>query len=157
MNNEESVRILNVARTMELGAINVYMRIHYELANRRLLDLADRVKEVAISEMKHAEGLSERIAELGGAPTLDRDIPSESEDVKRDVIDLYGTLHYMELNTVDAYNELIRELGAAEDEVSARLLKRYIEEENEHMSYFDDIMGAIGMYGDTFLAQHIKV
>lgn len=157
MNNEESVRILNVARAMELGAINVYMRIHYELDNRRLLDLADKVKEVAISEMKHAEGLSERIAELGGTPTLDRDIPSESEDVKRDVIDLYGILHTMEVDTVDAYNELIRELSAAEDEVSARLLKKYIVEENEHMSYFDDIMGAIGMYGDTFLAQHIKV
>ena len=157
MNTEESVRILNAARAMELGAINIYMRIHYELANRRLLDLADRVKEVAISEMKHAEGLSERITELGGTPTLDRDIPSESEDINRAVIDLYGTLHDMELNTVDAYNEFIRALVAAEDEVSARLLKRYIEEENEHMSYFYDIMGAVSMYGDTFLAQHIKV
>lgn len=157
MNNEESIRLLNEARAMELGAINVYMRIHYELDNRRLLDLATKVKEVAISEMKHAEGLSERIVELGGTPTLDRSISSEAEEVKREVIDLYGTLHYMEVETVDAYNEIIQELVKSEDEVSARLLKNYITEENEHMSYFSDIMSAIGAYGDTFLAQHIKV
>lgn len=157
MNNEESVRILNAARAMELGAINVYMRIHYELNNRSFEDLANRVKEIAISEMKHAEGLGERIAELGGTPTLDRSIPDYAEDVKREVSDLYGVLQYMEQDTVETYNTLIRDLVKAEDEVSARLLKTYISEENEHFQYFDDILGAIGMYGDTFLAQHIKV
>ena len=157
MNNEESVRILNVARAMEIGAINVYMRIHYELNNRSFEDLANRVKEIAISEMKHAEGLGERIAELGGTPTLDRSIPDYAEDVRREVIDLYGVLQYMEQDTVETYNTLIRDLVKAEDEVSARLLKTYISEENEHFQYFDDIMGAIGMYGDTFLANHIKV
>lgn len=157
MNNEESVRILNIARAMELGAINVYMRIHYELNNRSFEDLANRVKEIAISEMKHAEGLGERIAELGGTPTLDRSIPDYAEDVRREVIDLYGVLQYMEQDTVETYNTLIRDLVKAEDEVSARLLKTYISEENEHFQYFDDIMGAIGMYGDTFLANHIKV
>lgn len=157
MHNDESIRLLNKARAMELGAITVYMRIHYALNNLRLLDLAAKVKEVAVSEMKHAEGLSERIAELGGTPTLERAIPEYASDVNREPIALYGTLHYMEVETVDAYNALIRELVSAEDEVSARLLKNYISEENEHMSYFDDIMGAIGAYGDTFLAQHIKV
>lgn len=157
MNNEESVRLLNKARAMELGAINVYMRIHYELNNRSFEDLANRVKEIAISEMKHAEGLGERITELGGTPTLDRSIPDYAEDVRREVIDLYGVLQYMEQDTVETYNTLIRDLVKAEDEVSARLLKTYISEENEHFQYFDDIMGAIGMYGDTFLANHIKV
>lgn len=157
MNNEESVRLLNKARAMELGAVNVYMRIHYELNNRSFEDLANRVKEIAISEMKHAEGLGERIAELGGTPTLDRSIPEYAEDVKREVIDLYGVLQYMEQDTVETYNTLIRDLVKSEDEVSARLLKTYISEENEHFQYFDDIVGAIGMYGDTFLANHIKV
>lgn len=157
MDNVESIRILNEARSLELGAINVYMRIHYSLRDSNYETLADRVKAVAISEMKHAEGLGERIAELDGVPTLDRKIPDYAEQLASDPLELYATLSSMEQETVDAYNRFIRELAQGEDEVSARLLKSYIAEENDHLTYFADLTTAIGRFGDAFLAQHVTV
>lgn len=157
MDLNTSIDILNAARALELGAINVYMRLHYILVDQRYLMMADRVKGVALDEMRHAEGLGERITELGGEPTLERHIPDYGEKYPEEIIDIYRTLLMMEADTVDAYNDYITKLGENQDEVSARILKAYIEEEESHKQYFDEIRFAIEKFGDSFLALHVKV
>ena len=66
LNPQESIDILNLARSMELVAIGQYMQHHYVLDNLMFPTFAKAVKKIAISEMRHAEMLSERIRELGG-------------------------------------------------------------------------------------------
>lgn len=63
---------LNKARAMELYAITQYMNQHYALDDMDYGELAANMKLIAIDEMRHAEMFAERLKELGGDPTTER-------------------------------------------------------------------------------------
>ena len=64
--SKKVIGLLNEARSRELTAISQYMAQHYELEDSDFGKLASKFKEVAITEMKHAEKLAERILFLKG-------------------------------------------------------------------------------------------
>jgi bacterioferritin len=70
--NQKVIDLLNTAREQELTAITQYMTHHYELEDAMYEKLGDRLKKIAIVEMKHAEMLAERILFLGGVPSTAR-------------------------------------------------------------------------------------
>lgn len=67
--SDKVIELLNAARSSELTAIAQYMAQHYELEDQDFGKLASKFKEIAITEMKHAEKLAERILFLKGTPT----------------------------------------------------------------------------------------
>ena len=67
------IEVLNKARAMELFAIHQYMNQHYNLDDMDYGELAANMKLIAIDEMRHAENFAERIKELGGEPTTQKD------------------------------------------------------------------------------------
>src|SRR4030043_2416172 len=67
--SQKVIDLLNQARSSELTAISQYMVQHYELEDSDYGKLASKFKEIAITEMKHAEKLAERILFLKGEPT----------------------------------------------------------------------------------------
>lgn len=70
---EKVIEVLNKARSMELFAIHQYMNQHYNLSDKDYGELAANMKLIAIDEMRHAEDFAERIKELGGEPTAQKD------------------------------------------------------------------------------------
>jgi len=141
---------LNKARAMELFAVHQYMNQHYNLDDMDYGELAANMKLIAIDEMRHAENFAERIKELGGEPTTQK----EGKIVTgQEVTAIYEADADQEDRTIEAYSAFLAICKEAGDIVSARLFERIIDEEQIHLTYYDNIDGHIKKLGDTYLAK----
>ena len=144
------IEVLNKARAMELFAIHQYMNQHYNLDDMDYGELAANMKLIAIDEMRHAENFAERIKELGGEPTTQK----EGKIVTgQEVTVIYEADANQEEATIEAYSSFLAVRKEAGDIVSARLFERIIDEEQAHLTYYDNIDGHIKKLGDTYLAK----
>ena len=144
------IEVLNKARAMELFAIHQYMNQHYNLDDMDYGELAANMKLIAIDEMRHAENFAERIKELGGEPTTQK----EGKIVTgQEVTVIYEADANQEEATIEAYSGFLAICKEAGDIVSARLFERIIDEEQAHLTYYDNIDGHIKKLGDTYLAK----
>ena len=144
------IEVLNKARAMELFAIHQYMNQHYNLDDMDYGELAANMKLIAIDEMRHAENFAERIKELGGEPTTQKDGKIVSG---QEVTVIYEADANQEEVTIEAYSGFLAVCKDAGDIVSARLFERIIDEEQAHLTYYDNIDGHIKKLGDTYLAK----
>ena len=144
------IEVLNKARAMELFAIHQYMNQHYNLDDMDYGELAANMKLIAIDEMRHAENFAERIKELGGEPTTQKDGKIVTG---QEVTVIYEADANQEEATIEAYSGFLAVCKDAGDIVSARLFERIIDEEQAHLTYYDNIDGHIKKLGDTYLAK----
>ena len=144
------IEVLNKARAMELFAIHQYMNQHYNLDDMDYGELAANMKLIAIDEMRHAENFAERIKELGGEPTTQKD---GNIVTGQEVTVIYEADANQEEATIEAYSNFLAVCKEAGDIVSARLFERIIDEEQAHLTYYDNIDGHIKKLGDTYLAK----
>ena len=144
------IEVLNKARSMELQAIHQYMNQHYNLDDMDYGELAGKIKLIAIDEMRHAEEFAERIKELDGEPTSEL----AGEVVKgQEVEKVYPYDSKQEADTIEAYNEFSKTCREYGDSTTAQLFDEIIDEEQEHLNYFDDVSDHIEKLGNTYLAQ----
>lgn len=144
------IEVLNKARALELHAIHQYMNQHYSLDDMDYGELAANMKLIAIDEMRHAENFAERIKELGGEPTTNK----EGKVVTgQDVPAIYESDVNQEDATIEAYSQFLAVCKEQGDIVSARLFERIIEEEQAHLTYYENIGSHIAKLGDTYLAK----
>ena len=144
------VEVLNQARSLELQAIHQYMIQHYDLDTMDYGDMAAKVKLIAIDEMRHAELFADRIEDLGGEPTSDLAGKIEKGQPVEEIFP-YDTMQ--EDNAITAYNrfqQVCRENG---DSLSAKIFETIIDEEQIHLTYFDNVDNHIKKLGHTYLAQ----
>ena len=92
----------------------------------------DTFKEIAITEMKHAEAIAERLATLGGVPTI-----------KHDPIVVGGKVEEMlqldekaETEAVALYKETIKVATQENDITTRRLFAQILADEEEHLDTF---------------------
>jgi bacterioferritin len=101
--------------------------------------LAGEFKEVAITEMKHAEKLAERIDYLGGDPTtkpeqiMGRDATS--------VADMAAADRDSEADAVARYKEAIGVAANAGDVTTRKMLEDILGDEEDHHKTFSDMLG----------------
>jgi len=147
---QKVIEVLNKARSMELLAIHQYMNQHYGLDDMDYGELAGKLKLIAIDEMRHAEQFAERIKELGGEPTTDK-----NGDVSRGqhVEAIFPFDADLEDDTIDVYNQLLNICQDNGDSVSAKIFEDIIEEEQVHYNYFDNVSDHIEKLGATYLAK----
>ena len=144
------IEVLNKARAMELKAIHQYMNQHYNLDDKDYGDLAANMKLIAIDEMRHAEAFAERVKELGGEPTTEKG----GDVVKKQAVkDIYPFDANEEDTTIDSYNGFIKVCNDNGDIISARLFERIIDEEQVHMTYFENVGNHIETLGDIYLSK----
>lgn len=144
------IEVLNKARALELHAIHQYMNQHYSLDDMDYGELAANMKLIAIDEMRHAENFAERIKELGGEPTTNK----EGKVVTgQDVPAIYESDVNQEDATIEAYSQFLAVCKEQGDIVSARLFERIIDEEQAHLTYYENIGSHIAKLGDTYLAK----
>ncbi|MCZ7662664.1 MAG: ferritin-like domain-containing protein [Thermoleophilia bacterium] len=129
---------LNDLRARELAVIVQYMRHHYVLTGADGAALADEFKEVAITEMKHAEALGERIDFLGGDPTTK---PSEIMKGGATLSDAASIDLASEEEAVGLYRAAVKEADAAGDVTTRRLLEDILADEEGHMNEFRTMLG----------------
>ena len=144
------IEVLNKARSMELQAIHQYMNQHYNLDDRDFGELAANIKLIAIDEMRHAESFAERIKELGGEPTSDL---AGAVFKNQETAVIYTADTVLEEDTIEAYNEFAKICSENGDSITKKLFEQIIEEEQEHLNYFDNVAGHIEDLGDVYLAR----
>ena len=151
--NEEVIQQLNDALRAELTAICQYI-IHAEMQNNwGYKKLGGFIKKQAVDEMKHAEGLIERILFLEGTPHLDvMPAPKIGANVKTQIEnDLAG-----EVDAVRQYNAAVRICVEAGDSGSRELFEKMVKDEEGHTDWLEaqlQVMVEAGV--ENYLAQKI--
>ena len=136
MASEKLLKLLNEAIARELQVSIQYMWQHVLWRGVKGFAVKDELKKIAITEMKHAEAIAERLAYLGGTPAT---TPSPifvgktlKEMLEQDVKD--------EENAIKLYKEIIKVAQEEGDTTTARLFRKILEDEEEHHDTFTGLL-----------------
>jgi len=134
--SEELKTMLNKAIAREIQVSVQYMWQHIQVVGVKGVAVQDKFKQTAISEMKHAEKIAERLWYLGGTPTT-----------KPDPIVVGGSLKEFLENDTKAEEEAITMykaiIGMAQKEgdvTTAFIFKEILEGEEEHHDLFTTML-----------------
>ncbi len=128
----------------ELTAINQYMVEAEMCANWGYSKLHAAMQKRAITEMKHAENLIERILFLNGRPTVSK---LNKINIGSDVEAMHKNDLASELSAVAHYNESIRLCVQAGDNGSQELLKAILKDEEDHVDWLEARLDQIKQMG----------
>ena len=151
--NKQVIEQLNAALSSELTAIVQYMTQSEMCQNWGYTRLGDRTKARAIEEMRHAEGLIERIIFLDSIPKIDVALkPQLGSKVQEQLeIDLKD-----ELEAGVDYNKAVKICSDASDDGSKALFERLIVDEERHADFLESQLHAIKEMGiANYLAQQV--
>jgi bacterioferritin len=151
--NEKVIEELNAALSAELTAIVQYMTQSEMCNNWGYKLLGERTKTRAIEEMKHAEGLIERVIFLDGMPRIEVGLkPQLGSNVQQQMeINLKD-----ELDAVRQYNHAEQVCTQAHDDGSRTLFEHMIQDEERHVDYLEAQVHAIKEMGiANYLSQQI--
>jgi bacterioferritin len=152
--NEKVLEQLNAALASELTAIAQYMAQSEMCQGWGYARLGDLTKARAIEEMKHAEGLIERIILLDGTPAVNVALrPKLGTSVLTQLeIDLAD-----ELDAVKEYNEAVRICREANDDGTGSLFEAMIKDEERHADYLEAQLHSIKEMGiEIYLSKQIR-
>ncbi len=147
--SQKVIDLLNKARSRELTAIAQYMSQHYELEDTDFGKLASKFKEVAITEMKHAEKLAERILFLKGEPTSKPDALAKKG---QQIPQMLTTNMALEAGAMKMYNEAAMVCAAEKDQISKELFEELLKDEEGHFNYFENTKDHVDKLGAAYLA-----
>ena len=134
--SQKIIDALNKDREEELSAIIQYMKHHYEGEGMESPAILEIFKSLAISEMKHAEKLGERIVYLGGTPSKKPEPIAEGGDLKKMVQDDLAK----ENHAIEQYKEHIK-LAVEEDDPTTRLmLEEILSDEEDHADTWQTLL-----------------
>ena len=136
MASKKLKEMLNKAIAMELQVAIQYMWQHVLATGVDSAAVADVFKESAITEMKHAEAIAERLAYIDGTPIT-----------KPAPIFVGGTLKEMlqtdvkaEENAIALYREIIKVAEAEGDPTTRRLAEDILGDEEGHHDTFTNLL-----------------
>jgi len=124
-----------IAREIQVSV--QYMWQHIMAKGLESAEIADVFEEVAISEMKHAEKIAERIFYFDITPTT-----------KPDPIMVGGTMKEMLLHdakaeeeAIDLYKEIIKQAASEGDTTTRLLFEQILADEESHHDTFTTLLG----------------
>ncbi len=138
------IEFLNDALKNELTAINQYF-LHYRLLDHwGVQRLAKFEYQESIDEMKHADWLAERILFLEGLPNFQLlgrlRIGETVEEVLKSDLEL-------EKEAIPLLRDAIQHCESVRDYISRDLLKRILENEEEHVDTLERLFDQIKLMG----------
>jgi bacterioferritin len=116
--------------------------------------LGDLTKARAIEEMKHAEGLIERIIFLDGIPAVNVALtPNLGKNIQTQLeIDLAD-----ELQTVKEYNQSAAICREVNDDASRSLFEKMIKDEERHADFLEGQLHAVQEMGiEIYLSRQMR-
>ncbi len=149
--DEKVIQQLNAALSSELTAIVQYMTQSEMCQNWGYQRLGEHTKARAIEEMRHAEGLIERIIFLDSTPAVDVGLkPQLGSKVQEQIeINLKD-----EQDAVRQYNEAVKICVEARDEGSKALFDRMIQDEERHADFLEAQLHSIKEMGIANYLSH---
>jgi bacterioferritin len=153
--NEKVIQQLNAALSAELTAIVQYMTQSEMCQGWGYKRLGNLTKARAIEEMRHAEGLIERIIFLDGIPSVEVGLkPQLGSKVQEQMeINLKD-----ETDAVRQYNDAVKVCAEARDDGSKSLFEGMIRDEERHADFLEAQLHSIKEMGvANYLAQQMGV
>ncbi len=139
MASKKLLEMLNDAIAREIQVSIQYMWQHVQWSGVKGFAVQEELKKIAITEMKHAETIAERLVYLGGTPTTK---PTEifvgktlKEMIQRNIKD--------EENAISLYKEIIAQARTENDVTTAVLFEGILKDEEEHHDTFTTLMEEI--------------
>lgn len=128
--------MLNDAIAREMAVAIQYMWQHVQVIGVKGIAVQDHFKQTAITEMKHAESISERLWYLTGTPT------TKPTDIKIGK----SLKEFLELDTkaeeeaILLYKKIIQQAEKEGDVTTAFIFKEILEDEEEHHDLFTTML-----------------
>ncbi len=132
MASKKLIDMLNQAISMELQVSIQYMWQHVRIYGMHSESVGGTLKEVAITEMKHAEEIAERVDYLGGEPTTKPD-PITIGKTPREMFQIALSA---EEGAIKLYRTIIKQADDEEDFVTRRLFEGILADEEDHHNVF---------------------
>lgn len=137
MASKKLMELLNRGIARELQVSIQYMWQHVLAKGIESVAVEDVFRDIAIAEMKHAEGIAERLAYLDGTPTT-----------KPNPIFVGGSLKEMlqtdvkaEEEAIALYKQTIKVADEEGDSTTRRLFEEILADEEEHHDTFTKLLG----------------
>lgn len=136
MASEKLKELLNRAIAREIQVSIQYMWQHVLAVGIKGAAVEDIFRNMAITEMKHAEEIAERLSYLGGTPTTKPDPifvgESLEEMIRNDV--------KAEEEAIALYKQTIKVAAEENDTTTRRLFEEVLEDEEEHHDTFTKLL-----------------
>jgi len=136
MASKKLLELLNNAIARELQVSIQYMWQHVQWSGVKGFAVQEELKKIAITEMKHAERIAERLFYLEETPTTKPDPifvgKTLKEMIARDIKD--------EANAIELYKEIIGVAQKEGDVTTAFIFKEILEDEEEHHDTFTTLI-----------------
>lgn len=131
--------LLNRAIAREMQVAIQYMWQHVQWRGVKGFAVQDELKNIAITEMKHAEAIAERLSYLGGIPTTKPEPIFVGETLKemiqQDTKDEEGA--------IKLYRQIVELARKEGDETTNRLFRQILSDEEEHHDTFTSLLEEI--------------
>jgi len=134
--SKELLDLLNKGIARELGVSIQYMWQNVLWKGPKGFAVKDELRNIAISEMKHAELIAARLAYLGGMPTTKPD-PVFVGDKVKEMLELDKKA---EEEAIALYKQTIQTARKEDDITTARLFEQILQEEEEHHDTFTSLL-----------------
>jgi bacterioferritin len=136
MASKKLLEMLNMGIAREMQVAVQYMWQHVQWIGVKGYATKDAFKGIAITEMKHAESIAERLFYLGAIPTTKPDPihvgKTLKEMITQDVKD--------EKNAIDLYKQVIELARKEADETTAFLFMEILKDEEDHHDTFTTLL-----------------
>jgi len=136
MASKKLLDILNEAIARELQVAIQYMWQHVQWSGVKGFAVQEELKKIAITEMKHAETIAERLFYLGGIPTT----KPNPIFVKKTLKEMIAQDVKDEKNAIDLYKTIIEMAQKEGDTTTARIFRQILEDEEEHHDTFTTLL-----------------
>jgi len=134
--SKELLQVLNKAIAREIQVAIQYMWQHVEWIGVKGFAVHDEFKSIAVTEMKHAEAIAERLFYLGDTPTTKPEPinvgKTLKEMIQQDIKD--------ELNAIKMYKGIIEMARKEKDETTEFLFLNILKDEEEHHDTFTTLL-----------------
>jgi bacterioferritin len=128
--------MLNDAIAREMAVSIQYMWQHVQVIGVKGVAVQDQFKQTAITEMKHAESIAERLWYLDGTPTIQPSPIKVGESLKE----------FLELDTkaeeeaIQLYKKIIEQAQKEGDVTTSFLFKKILQDEEDHHDLFTTML-----------------
>jgi len=139
--SKKLIELLNKGIARELQVSIQYMWQHVSVTGIESAAVENIFRKIAITEMKHAEEIAERLAYLGGIPTIKPDpifVGADLEEMLR--MDVKA-----EEEAILLYKQTIKVADGEGDITTRRLFEEILGHEEEHHDTFSKLL--VGMVG----------
>jgi bacterioferritin len=137
--SKKLLNILNKGIARELQVSIQYMWQHVQVTGINGAIIEDTFRDIAITEMKHAEALAERLSFLNGIPTTEPDPIFVGNSLKEMLIQDQKN----EEEAIQLYRQGVILAQKEGDFVTKRLLVNILSEEEKHIDTFGKLL--VGM------------